>query len=278
MTLHTPVVDPSSAQQLPGPRADARVRPHRSERRLDPAAHRLDERDFRLRAHGADVELDQNHGAARAQRVELAAQDLLAIGQVEQQQARDDRVERLTGREGPRVRLQESDVLGACGRAPALGDLEQSLRLIDAEHRAAGIEEVGHLEGHVPEAGPEVQHAHPTADPRRAQQRLRRPRDRARLPVEPRDLRVVASEDVARADRRGAGAGYPRARPTRAAGIGTLHRTAKARSATWCRVRPVGTVFGLRISDRPASACRVVWLVRAWGTTRTPCAGRSSCR
>jgi catechol 2,3-dioxygenase-like lactoylglutathione lyase family enzyme len=48
----------------------------------------------------------------------------------------------------------------------------------------------------VAEAGPEVQHAHRTADPRRAQQRLRRPRNGARLPVEPRDLRVVASEDV----------------------------------------------------------------------------------
>ena len=94
-----------AAQQLPGLRADARIRPRRPERGLDPAAHRIDERGFRLRAHGADVVFDHDHGAARAQRLELAAQDVLAIGQVKQQQARDDRVERLARTERPGVRL-----------------------------------------------------------------------------------------------------------------------------------------------------------------------------
>jgi hypothetical protein len=52
------------AQELPGLRADAWIRPRGPERRLDPDPGRVDERDVRLRAHRADVELDQHHPAA----------------------------------------------------------------------------------------------------------------------------------------------------------------------------------------------------------------------
>ena len=137
-----------------------------------------------------------DHGAARAQCLELAAQDLLAVGQVEQQQARDDGVERLARAERPRVRLEESDPFGARGRAPLLGDLEQPLRLVDAHHRPARIEQAGHLKATWPRPVPRSSTRMATADPGRAQQRLRGPRDRARLGVEPRDLRVVGSEHV----------------------------------------------------------------------------------
>jgi hypothetical protein len=50
----------------------------------------------------------------------------------------------------------------------------------------------------VPEARPEVQHAQRASDARGPQHRVRRPGDRARLLVEPGDLRVVASQDISR--------------------------------------------------------------------------------
>ena len=73
---------------------------------------------------------------------------------MKQQQARDDRVERLAGAERSRVGVHELDAVGAGGYAPSLGDLEQPLGLVDAEHRTAGIQQTGQLKGHVTESGP----------------------------------------------------------------------------------------------------------------------------
>src|SRR3954454_6907183 len=125
---------------------------------------------------------------------------------MEEQQPRDHRVERLRVAERTRVRLLEPDVGEARVRAPVLRDFEQLARLVDPHDLAARPDEAGDFEGHVAEAGADVEYAHALADAGVPYEQSGGRFDRSRLQVEARYLGFIAAEHVllrrARAHRR----------------------------------------------------------------------------
>jgi hypothetical protein len=110
----------------------------------------------------------------------------------------DDRVERLVVPPGRDVRLGEAHVGRARGRRPCPRLLQHSGGLVDADDGARRTHHRADHQGDVPEAGAQVEHAHPTADAPGAEKDARRTVEERCLRVQAADLVVPRSERVPR--------------------------------------------------------------------------------
>ena len=183
------------------------------------------------------------------------------IGQVKQDQAADDRVERLRVAPTPHIAFQESQLRSrGCSRR---GHFEKPGIAVDRDHASLRSDQVGHEHRHVPEPGAEIEHPHPGRDAGGPQQQAGRGLDRGRLPVQARDLLVARSEHVRR--------------------LGLIHQALL--EVSWAAPRHGSRSARVFMSDRESSRDRrrLAWRTR-WRPAHRPrarphrpcCRGRSS--
>ena len=179
---------------------EARSDPRRGARQLEcphhPVERLLGQQHARLGTRAADVEVDRAEQAVRAQVLDVMANRRFRIGEVKQDQASDDGIERRRRAPGPDVTLDEGDVpfAGVFGALACHG--QRFAGFIDPDDRTVGTNELARNPGHVSQPGAEIQDAHATTDAGGLEQQARRPLDRRRLPVQPRELRRVVAQDV----------------------------------------------------------------------------------
>jgi hypothetical protein len=111
----------------------------------------------------------------------MVAHDSHRIGEMEQDQTPDDRVERPPGVEGTDVTLHEANPIEACIGSSPLGSLEQFGRLLDPDDRAFRADERRDELGYVPEAAAEVEDVHSRPDSCRLEHQTCRLLDGGRL-------------------------------------------------------------------------------------------------
>ena len=121
---------------------------------------------LRLCPEATDVVVEHDHPASGADRLRVMAYDADRVRHVEQDQPTHHGVERLLVTPLRHVSLDEAHVLPAFGTGPCY--CEHPRVDVEPDHLPAGTDQVRDREGHVTQAGTEVEHAHARAYSRKS--------------------------------------------------------------------------------------------------------------